>query len=165
MRVGRGSTVDSPIFTWPHQVQIGDDCVIERDVFFKYDGVWSEGPSIILGNNTFVGTGSEFNISDKITVGQDCLIASGCKFVDHDHGYDFRHLPIRLQPPQEAPIIIEENVWLGFNVVVLKGVTIGKGAIVAAGSVVNQSIPEQEIWGGVPARKIKSRKYEKSTSA
>lgn len=52
------------------------------------------------------------------------------------------------------PIHIGNNVWIGANVTILKGVTIGDGAIVAAGAVVRQDIPNCEIWGGVPARKI-----------
>ena len=53
----------------------------------------------------------------------------------------------------EAAIVLDRDVWLGANVVVLKGVTIGRGAIIAAGAVVNQNVPEFEIWGGVPARR------------
>ena len=64
---------------------------------------------------------------------------------------------MNIQPNVEAEIILENNVWLGVNVTVLKGVTIGSGAIVAAGAVVTKSIGPNEIWGGVPARKIKSR--------
>jgi acetyltransferase-like isoleucine patch superfamily enzyme len=56
-----------------------------------------------------------------------------------------------------APIIIEENVWLGANVIVLKGVNIAKGAVVGAGSVVTKSIGENEIWAGIPAKKIRNR--------
>jgi acetyltransferase-like isoleucine patch superfamily enzyme len=56
-----------------------------------------------------------------------------------------------------AAIVIGGDVWLGANVIVLKGVTIGTGAIVAAGAVVNRSIAENQIWGGVPAKFIKMR--------
>ena len=58
---------------------------------------------------------------------------------------------------KEAPIELHENFWLGVNVVVLKGVKIHKGAIVAAGAVVTKSIPENEIWASVPACKMSSR--------
>ena len=53
--------------------------------------------------------------------------------------------------------MIEENVWIGTNSTVLKGVSIGKGAIIGAGSVVNKNVPQDEIWGGVPAKFIKKR--------
>ncbi|NEO43482.1 MAG: acyltransferase [Moorea sp. SIO4A3] len=84
-----------------------------------------------------------------------------CKFIDHDHGTANLDQPINQQPGTELPIILEENVWLGVNVVVLKGVTIDKGAIVGAGAVVTKSIPENEIWAGIPAHKIRNRQANK----
>lgn len=144
------------VTTWPHQVAIGDDCLIEQNVHFKYDGIWSPGPSIVIGNHNFIGAFCEFNICAKITIGNDCLIASGCKFIDHNHGTDLG-LPMRVQKGPSAEITLGNNVWLGVNVVVLKGVNIGDGAIVGAGAVVTKSIPQQEIWGGIPAKKIGQR--------
>lgn len=57
-------------------------------------------------------------------------------------------------PGPEVAIVVEEDVWLGVNVVVLKGVTIGRGAVVGAGAVVTKSIPPFEIWAGIPAHRI-----------
>ena len=157
MRIGKKSLLPRVSITWPHQVQIGSFCQLEKNVFFKFDGTWKPGPSIIIGNHVFIGRDSEFNIRKSITVGDDCLIASGCKFIDHDHGISLQQ-PMRLQEGPEAPISIGKNVWLGCNVIVLKGVTIANGAIVAAGAVVTKPIPCNEIWGGVPAKKIGERK-------
>jgi acetyltransferase-like isoleucine patch superfamily enzyme len=64
---------------------------------------------------------------------------------------------MQLQGFVGAPIVLEADVWLGTHVVVLPGVTIGRGAIVAAGSVVNRDVPAHEIWGGAPARFLKRR--------
>jgi serine acetyltransferase len=142
--------------TWPHQVKLGSNCRLEHGIYFHYDGIYSKGPSICIGDNVFVGNNTEFNITDKITIGNDCLIAAGCCFVDHNHGTNTNKL-MRNQPAPKEEIILEEDVWLGCNVVVLKGCTIGKGAVVAAGAVVTKSIPAYEIWGGIPARKISER--------
>jgi len=131
---------------------------MEPATYFKYDGIWSDGPSIIIGDKTFVGSACEFNISKGIVIGNDVLIASGCKFIDHDHGSAMGEL-IRTQNSIKKPIHIEDDVWLGFNVTILKGVTIGKGAIVAAGSVVTKNVLPNEIWAGVPAKKIGSRGF------
>lgn len=144
-------------FTWPHKIEIGNKCIIEHNIFFKHDGPYSDGKSIIVGNNVFIGNNCEFNICKYIEIGNDVLIASGCKFIDHDHGIGKNEL-IRVQHGPEAGIKIEEDAWLGANIIILKGVTVGKGAIVAAGAVVNKSIPPYEIWGGVPAKKIGERK-------
>jgi acetyltransferase-like isoleucine patch superfamily enzyme len=141
--------------TWPHQIQIGSRCSLEPDVCFKFDGIWSPGPSIIIGDGVFIGRSCEFNIRKHISIGDRCAIASGCRFIDHDHG--ITGTQIDETPGIELPISIGESVWIGCNVVVLKGVTIGSSAVVAAGAVVTKSIPAGEIWGGVPAQKISSR--------
>jgi len=156
MKIGTDTRLPSIKVTWPHQVMIGKKCQLEAGTVFKYDGIWSEGFSIKIEDNVFLGSGCEFNINIGITIKQDANIASGCRFIDHDHG-SVLGIRIGAQPSVRAAITIEEDVWLGVNVVVLKGVTIGSGSIVAAGAVVNRSIPENEIWGGVPAKFIKKR--------
>lgn len=158
MLIGSGVSLPPIYVTWPHQVQLGNNCKLERGVFFKFDGIWQPGPSILICERSFVGGHVEFNIRRKISIGADCLIASGCKFINHDHRYSRRDIPMCIQSDcAEMPIVLEDNVWLGVNVVVLKGAKIGRGTIVAAGSVVTHSIPSFEIWGGIPARKLSER--------
>lgn len=157
MKIGKGTYLPKIKVTWPHQVKLGTNCNLEHGVYFHYDGIYSEKPSICIGNNVFIGNNTEFNITDKITIGNDSLIASGCRFIDHNHGIALGEL-MRTQIAPQSEIIIENNVWLGANTIILKGVSIGEGAVVAAGAVVNKSIPPYEIWGGVPAKKIGERK-------
>ena len=156
MSIGKKATIPKLYATWPHQVSIGDNCILEHGIYFKYDGVWNSGPNIKIGNNVFIGSNSEFNIRLHIDIGDNCLIASGCRFIDHDHGINLGVL-MNIQLGKEEAIIIGQDVWIGFNVIVLKGVQIGDGAIVAAGAVVTKSIHKNEIWGGVPAKKIGER--------
>ena len=85
------------------------------------------------------------------------MIGPFCHILSGNHRFDRRDIPVRKQGHDIAPVAIEDDVWLGTHVVVLPGVTIGKGAIVAAGAVVNKDIPAYEIWGGVPAKFIKER--------
>ena len=146
--------------TWPHKVSIGDHAQLEDNIYYKHDGIWSEGKSIIIGNRVFIGRDCEFNIRKKITICDNVLIASGCKFIDHDHGHANGSLPMVDQPGPEEEILLDENVWLGSNVIVLKGVRIGTGAIVGAGTVVTRSIPAYEIWAGIPAKRISTRKLQ-----
>lgn len=153
---GSKTRVPALTMTWPHQVAVGADCTLESDILFKFDGIWQSGPSIVIGDRTFVGRGCEFNIRQRIEIGHDALIAAGCKFIDHDHGFAMGQ-PMNVQEGKEAAILIGEDVWLGVNVVVLKGVIISRGAIVAAGAVVTKDVGADEIWGGVPARKIGQR--------
>jgi acetyltransferase-like isoleucine patch superfamily enzyme len=144
--------------TWPHKVLIGSNCILEDSVRFKHDGIWSEGKSILVGDRVFIGRNCEFNIRSKITIGDDSLIASGCVFVDHDHGFDDLLIPMNKQAGEEGEIVIGKDAWIGANCVVLKGVRVGRGSIVAAGAVVAHSVPPFEIWGGIPAKKIGARR-------
>ena len=160
--IGKNTMIEAADFTWHHKVKIGNNCTIEKNVSFRYEGIFTEGYAIVIGDKTFIGKDCELNISDGISFGYYCAIASGCKFIDHNHGFDSRNRFIGEQTPTSAPILIGDDVWLGVNVVVLKGVQIGNGAIVAAGSVVTKSIAPYEIWGGMPAKKIGERPYKNS---
>jgi acetyltransferase-like isoleucine patch superfamily enzyme len=158
MQVDVGTLLPKIYVTWPHQVSLGAHCTVEHGAYFKYDGIWAPGPRLVIGDHVFVGAGCEFNFKRGITIGSHCLIASGCYFIDHDHQSARRDVPMGTQSGgPEAPVTLENDVWIGANAVLLKGVTIGKGAIVAAGAVVRDSIPAYEIWGGVPAKKIGER--------
>jgi acetyltransferase-like isoleucine patch superfamily enzyme len=165
MKVGGRTLLPKIFVTWPHQVSLGTNCTLERAIYFKFDGIWRPGPSLVIGNHVFIGTGCEFNFRRKIEIGSHCLIGSGCRFIDHDHATARREVPMSRQTDGgEAPIVLEEDVWLGANVIVLKGVTIARGAIIAAGAVVTADIPAFEIWGGVPARKLGERPPEGARS-
>jgi acetyltransferase-like isoleucine patch superfamily enzyme len=90
-------------------------------------------------------------------IGDDCQIAAGCILSDVHHPYEDTSVPMNTIETEFQSIVLEQDVWLGSSVVVLKGVRIGQGAIVGAGAVVTKSIPPYEIWAGVPAKKIGER--------
>ena len=158
LRAGAGTLLPRIHVTWPHQVAFGARCVLEPGSTFKFDGIWRRGPAMRFGDDVFIGRDCEFNVRRRFEIGANGLIASGCRFVDHDHGFADRSRPMNQQADgAEVPIVIADDVWIGANVVVLKGVTIGRGAIIAAGSVLTRSVGEYEIWGGLPARKLRDR--------
>ena len=161
-RIGEGTRLPFSIsMNWPSQVSIGRGCSLQNDIFMEYcTGVWKAGRHIVIGDRTFIGRYCEFNITESVCVGNHCLIASGCKLIDHDHGME-TNLVMRDQKQLNSPIVLEDDVWLGANVVVLRGVTIGRGAVVGAGAIVTKSIPSMEIWGGVPAKRLGSRIFER----
>ncbi len=117
----------------------------------------NETATIAIGNNTTVGYHTFIFSSEKITIGNDCLIAPFVYLVDSDHQIERDQL-INEQANQTSPINIGNDVWIGTGAKILKGVTIGDGAVVAAGAVVSQNIGPYEIFGGVPAKKIGKRK-------
>lgn len=154
-RIGRGTQIPRVLMTWPHQVQLGRDCVLQPDVFFNYSHYWTPGPSMIFGERVFIGRGCEFNIRERLEVGDDCLIASCCTFVDTNHGRASGS-SMNAQPLESAAIKLGRNVWLGAGCTVLKGVHIGDGAVIGAGSVLTRSVPAGSVWAGVPARDLNS---------
>lgn len=161
MTIGPGSTCGHIRPNWPNQISIGLNCQLGDGVIFDYCyGAPMPGPNIVIGNHCFIGCDVEFNVRCSVHIGNDCLIAAGVRFIDHDHGILVGAL-IRLQDGPEAEIKVGNDVWIGANAVVLKGVTIGDGAVVAAGAVVTKSIPSMEVWGGVPAKKLTTRSATK----
>ena len=157
MKIGKNTFLPRIYCPWPHQVSLGANCQLERDIYFHFDGIWKPGPSILIGDNCFLGLGCEFNVRDRVTIGNHCLIAAGARFIDHDHNISGTG-PMPNLDGLYAPIILGNDVWIGANAIILKGVEIRQGAVVAAGAVVTKKIQSNEIWGGVPARKIGERK-------
>ena len=135
--------------TWPHKISVEERCSLEHGIYLNAAGGHSAGLAIIIGAGTFIGSGCEFNAIEAVRIGRNCLIASGSRFIDHNHGTDLG-TPMKLQPEVSAAILLGSDVWIGANCVVLKGVTIGDGAIVAAGSIVTKSVEPYTIVGGAP---------------
>jgi len=156
LKILKGSTLGNITCDWPHLLIIGRDCVIQDFVDFRLWHPYNKDNFIKLGNRVFIGHGCEFACASKITIGNDCLIASGTNFIDAGHEYA-KAKNINTQPVTIGEIHIEDDVWIGMSCSILKGVTIGQGAVIGAGSVVNKSIPPYEVWAGVPARFIKKR--------
>ncbi|HSD07374.1 acyltransferase [Flavobacterium sp.] len=112
-----------------------------------------------IGKNTQVGPFSVFFVSHYgIKIGNDVMIAPHCVFAAGNHEYRNLDLPmIKAGSFSNGPIIIEDDVWIGANCTITDNVKIGKGAIIAANSLVNKDVASYDIVGGVPAKKISSR--------
>ena len=106
---------------------------------------------ITIGDNCFFNHNCSLTAAGNIVIGNQCMFANNFVVVDHDH--DRKDGKI-LKELVSAPVKIGNNVWCGANVTVLKGVTIGDGAVIAAGSVVNRDVAAYSVVAGVPARKI-----------
>lgn len=110
------------------------------------------GATLTIGEGTFVNVGAVISTRHSIKIGKNCQIANQVIIMDDDfHGLENRDTP----PPAE-PIVIEDDVWLATRSTILKGVRIGKGAVVAAGAVVTRDVPPYALVGGVPARVIRT---------
>jgi acetyltransferase-like isoleucine patch superfamily enzyme len=119
-------------------------CTIGRGVKLSV----GSSANLSIADNSYITDGSRISAQKSITIGQNCAISFGVTIIDDDgHGFGL--------PPYSAPIVIEDNVWIGCNVTILKGVTIGEGSVVAAGAVVTKSCQPHSLIAGVPARVIK----------
>lgn len=114
---------------------------------------------IIIGDNVGI-SGSTINATTTITIGNNVMIGSGCLITDTDshplHWED--RLNERNNLTVKVPIVIKDNVFIGARSIILKGVTIGEGAVVGAGSVVSKDVPPYTVVCGNPAKIIKSLK-------
>ncbi|MBI5750778.1 MAG: acyltransferase [Hydrogenophilales bacterium] len=90
------------------------------------------------------------------------MIAQAVTIRDTDHGFDDVSIPMKSQGINTRPVKIEDDVWIGHGAIILRGVTIGAGAVVAAGALVNKDVPPYAIVGGVPAKVIRMRVQEAS---
>ena len=111
---------------------------------------------IIIGNNTRIH-GTAIHAYELIKIGENCLIAANCQIMDcSGHDLSFENVEERIKTKGSSnPVIIEDNVWIGAGSIVLPGVKIGFGSVVAAGSVVTKSVPPMVVVGGNPAKILK----------
>ena len=95
-------------------------------------------------------------------IGDHCIVANGCLITDGNHRFDDPEKPVPWQGfTSKGPVSIGDNVWLGANVVVTNGVTVGRRSVIGANSVVTSDIPEISVAAGAPARVLKQVTYQK----
>lgn len=104
----------------------------------------SDNAHIIIGKHVFFNHNCSVTAKEEIKIGDNTAIANNVVIVDHDHQFGSNGVT---DGYTIAPICIKENVWIGANSVILKGVTIGEETVIAAGSIVNKSVPAHELWG------------------
>jgi virginiamycin A acetyltransferase len=111
---------------------------------------------VTIGERCMINPHCVLYSGSGIVLGNDVALAPGVQIVPANHAYHRRDIPIAQQGflPSKGGVRIGDDVWVGANAVLLDGAEIGKGAVIAAGSVVSGAVPAFEIWGGVPARKI-----------
>lgn len=153
----------------PSRISIGEGSIFQGSIA-------ADRPEAVvrIGSNTFVG-GSILVSAYRIEIGDDVLMSWGCTVVDHDSHplhWDDRRTDVSdtlVGKPKDwsnvtiRPVSIGNKAWIGFNVIILKGVTIGEGAIVAAGSVVTKDVPPYAIVAGNPARFIRNVERQSAT--
>jgi acetyltransferase-like isoleucine patch superfamily enzyme len=137
-------------------IELAGGVSLDRGVVLLCSGPASDVPKIRIGSGTYINRHTMLDATESLVIGSACAIGPGCYLTDHDHGQDPASAPLA-QPMVSAPTRLGDRVWLGANVVVLKGVTVGDRAIIGAGSVVTKDIPADAVAAGVPARVLRIR--------
>ena len=109
------------------------------------------GQGVVIGERVFINAGCFFQAQGGVTIGNDVLIGHKVVLATIDHGLD----PNQRHVHELGSIKIEDKVWIGANATICRGVTIGFGAVVAAGAVVTKDVPPMTVVGGVPAKVLK----------
>lgn len=122
----------------------------------EHGAYFGDGSLIDIGDDS--GLGVDCQIYGRVTIGRDVMMGPDVVAMTRNHGFDRVDRPMRHQADaEEKPIVIGNDVWIGTRAILLPGVVIGDGAIIAAGAVVTSAVPPFAIVGGNPARVIRYR--------
>lgn len=150
-------------------LNVGSESIIYCHISFD-----KPNATVNIGDRTFIGK-SNIVCASNVSIGNDVLISWGCAIVDHNsHSTIWKERENDVKNWKKntkewnnvniSPILVMDKVWIGFNVILLKGVTIGEGAVVGAGSVVTKDVPPWTIVAGNPARVIRELTLEERQS-
>jgi len=138
-------------------IHVGENVTVHGKSSFEANRVF-ESPVLRIGDHTYLGYELRISVGREVTIGRYCYIADRVSIADHD-GHpldaDARRRREPVSPDRIRPVVIEDDVWIGSRSIILKGVRIGRGAVVGAGSVVTSDVPPGAVACGNPARVVK----------
>jgi acetyltransferase-like isoleucine patch superfamily enzyme len=141
-------------------IKLGNRVTIGKYAIIRPSNIYGGpiGEGLTMGDNSNIGPYNYIGCSGKITIGNNVMLAPRVSVYAENHVFDHPELLIRDQGVEKKEVIIEDDCWIAANSIILAGVTIGQGSVVAAGSVVTENVPAYSVVAGVPAKFIKSRK-------
>jgi len=162
LRVGRNVVIEDNVELTaqsPSGVRLGDSVTLGTGTIVRPSSLygWEMGEGIVIGDYVAVGPQCFIGFGGAISIGANTMIAPHVTIVSHNHHQARNGVPMREQPLDLLPIVIAEDVWIGAHATILPGVTIGHGAIIAAGATVTRDVAPYTIVGGTPARVISER--------
>jgi acetyltransferase-like isoleucine patch superfamily enzyme len=154
--IGRGSRIyPSSIVASGRGISLGESVEIgDGSILNAFDG------KISIGNHSAIGPYVTIYGMGQVTIGDYAAIAAHSTVVAANHNFGDRNRPIRLQGSTGKGILIEDDVWVGSHSVILDGVKVGRGSVVAAGAVVNLDVAPYTVVGGVPAEFMRARGFD-----
>lgn len=137
-------------YRYPKNIKIGKNCIINKYVTFG-----SEFPdsSLVIGDDVSIASNVQLDFTGDLTIGDHVTISEHVSILTHDHGFNPRSKPIK------KSLTIGNSVWIGSNSIILQNVNfIGDNSIIASGSVVTKNVQADSIFGGNPAKFIKTNR-------
>jgi acetyltransferase-like isoleucine patch superfamily enzyme len=137
---------------------LGESVMINRDCWLQTipGSGDTDSPKLVIKSHTGIGMGSHISAAKHVLLEEYVLLGRNVYISDHAHAFEEIDLPIMKQGINRiAPVVVGRETWLGQNVVVLPGVTIGRHCVIGANSVVNSSIPDYCVAVGAPARVVR----------
>lgn len=155
--LGAGSVVVGPrLLSGGRFIDIGRNVFVRpgsRIEAIRWVGTHRYDPQIVIGDNCFIEFDFQVSCTSRVDIGHDVLIGGRVFISDNSHGKNPEHHRL-YQAIETAPVSIGDFTWIGQNACILKGVSLGRGCIVAAGAVVTKSFGDRAIVAGVPAKQI-----------
>ena len=161
---GRNSHLpDSCFIKNPQYISIGSNFSslwnLRIEAWDVYEGDTFK-PEIIIGDNVIINTDCHIGCINKVTIGNNVLMASRIYISDHSHG-QITHEDLQISPRKrrlysKGPVTIEDNVWIGQGAAIMPNIKIGRNAIIGANAVVTKDVPPYTVVAGIPAKVIKT---------
>ena len=140
-------------------IVLGNRVTIGKHAIIRPSNIYGGaiGAGLKVGDHSNIGPYSYIGCSGKITIGNNVMISPRVSIYAENHVFDDANIPMKEQGVTQSAVTIEDDCWIAANSIILAGVTIGKGSVIAAGSVVTKSVPPYCVVAGVPAKVIKQR--------
>ena len=145
------SSIGSKGFYFGNNFSIRDFSIID-----SFGSIKKESGKLIIGDNVGISEFCYFAIRGDVYIGDNVIFGPGVKVFTENHSFKLFDKHFRLQDEVRKNVVIGNNVWIGSNSIILPGVTIEDNAVIAAGSVVNKNINQGTLYGGIPAKQIKT---------
>jgi acetyltransferase-like isoleucine patch superfamily enzyme len=164
MRRVRGQTFKFTAYAAARKLEVGRGLLLERGHWINFDGraeslrighdlnarqnfrlMLSSAARLKIGNGVFFNNGCSISCMKHIEIGDNCIFGEGVKLYDHNHLHAIGTNPYKYQGFTYGQIIIGNNVWVGSNVVILKGVEIGDNAVIGAGCVIHENVESNSM--------------------
>lgn len=161
IKAGRNLIIEDKVFInalSDKGFNFGNNVTIGRGAQIVCTGVVAnKGVGLTIGNDSYIGAQSFIGSQGGIEIGNEVILGPGVKIFSENHNFENLEITIKNQGENRKGVIIKDNCWIGSAVIILDGVILESGTVVAAGSVITKSFPSNSVIGGIPAKIIKMR--------